>query len=162
MSQPLYRPGVGVHLILHLEGQILLGLRANTGFADGWWSVPGGRLEGGEPLTTALVREGKEEIGVVIDEADLELAVVCHHNDVDEARIGMFFAADRWSGEVANAEPEKCAKLEWFASSDLPDQTVDYVRAAVAAWRGEQSLVIYGWQQPGYPTLLAASCSASS
>jgi 8-oxo-dGTP diphosphatase len=145
MSQPAYRPGVGVHLILHREGKILLGLRANTGFADGWWSVPGGRLENGEPLTTAVAREAKEEIGVVIDEADLELAVVCHHNDADEARIGMFFAADKWSGEVTNAEPDKCGELAWFATSELPTPTVDYVQAAVEAWLCRKRLVLSGW-----------------
>jgi 8-oxo-dGTP diphosphatase len=145
MSQPVYRPGVGVHLILHREGQILLGLRANTGFADGWWSVPGGRLESGEPLTSALAREAKEEIGVVIDEADLELAVVCHHNDADEARIGMFFAADKWFAEVTNAEPDKCERLAWFPTRELPVATVGYVRAAVEGWQREQQLVLFGW-----------------
>ncbi|WP_113699861.1 hypothetical protein [Nonomuraea lactucae] len=33
-SRP-HRPHVGVHLILSCDGEVLLSLRANTGFADG-------------------------------------------------------------------------------------------------------------------------------
>jgi ADP-ribose pyrophosphatase YjhB (NUDIX family) len=46
-----YRPYVGVHLILAEGRKVLLLRRANTGFADGWWSVPGGaRRWVGEPV----------------------------------------------------------------------------------------------------------------
>jgi 8-oxo-dGTP pyrophosphatase MutT (NUDIX family) len=45
-----YRPYVGVHLILNTGGKVLLLRRANTGFADGSWSVPGGCLDDGETL----------------------------------------------------------------------------------------------------------------
>lgn len=48
-----YRPNVGVHLVLiNAHGQVLLLQRANTGFADGDWSVPGGRLDDSEPCRT--------------------------------------------------------------------------------------------------------------
>ena len=48
-----YRPHVGVHLILTEGSKVLLLRRANTGFADGSWSLPGGSLENGETLPAA-------------------------------------------------------------------------------------------------------------
>jgi 8-oxo-dGTP diphosphatase len=124
--------GVGVHLILIADGSVLLGLRENTGFADGCWSVPGGRLEPGEPLTAGVVREAAEEVGIEIAEADLEFAHLCHHQDPDgRARLGVFFTATAWAGEPINREPEKCSKLAWHPLTMLPDNTVDYARTAI-------------------------------
>jgi len=85
-SEDSYRPHVGVHLILAEGGKVLLLRRANTGFADGWWSVPGGSLEHGETLPQAAAREALEEVGVSIDPADLSFAHLCHHADLTPAR----------------------------------------------------------------------------
>lgn len=43
---------------------MLLLKRANTGHLDGFWSVPAGRLDGGESITAGAVREAYEEVGV--------------------------------------------------------------------------------------------------
>ncbi len=45
-----YCPHFGVHLVLIKGRKVLLLRRANTGSADGSWSVPGGSLEDGETL----------------------------------------------------------------------------------------------------------------
>jgi hypothetical protein len=74
---------VGVHLVLTRGEAVLLGRRANTGFADGSWHVPGGRLEPGETLPQAAVREAAEELGIGVDPRDLRVACVCHHLDPD-------------------------------------------------------------------------------
>lgn len=124
--------GVGVHLILIADGSVLLGRRENTGFADGCWSVPGGRLEAGEPLKFGAAREAAEELGIEIDEADLEFAHLCHHQDPDgKARIGVFFTATTWRGQPTNTEPDKCSKLAWHLLDALPANTVDYARTAI-------------------------------
>lgn len=81
--------------------------RANTGFADGDWSVPGGRLDRGEKLLQGAAREALEELGIRVTPGDLTFAHLCHHADLDgRARIGEFFAATRWPGEPVNAEPD--------------------------------------------------------
>jgi 8-oxo-dGTP diphosphatase len=102
--------------------------RANTGFADGSWSVPGGSLEEGETLPAGAAREAREEVGVTIAPADLAFAHLCHHADPDGlARIGVFFAASRWEGEPVNAEPDKCSEIAWHELSELPDDIVSYI-----------------------------------
>lgn len=62
------RPEVAVGAILVRDDQILL-VRRGRGPAQGHWSVPGGRVEAGETLHEAVVRETFEEtaLEVVVD-----------------------------------------------------------------------------------------------
>ncbi|MEV0613728.1 NUDIX domain-containing protein [Nonomuraea sp. NPDC050404] len=131
-----FRPHVGVHLILIRDGNVLLLRRANTGFADGSWSVPGGCLDAGETLPEGAAREAREELGIIIDRADLTFAHLCHHADPDgQIRIGVFFTTTRWAGELVNAEPGKCDKIDWFPLDSLPGDLVTYVRTGIDAYR---------------------------
>lgn len=59
----LARPEVCVGAIAVDAGQILL-IRRGRGPAQGSWSVPGGRVETGETLAEAVVRELREETGL--------------------------------------------------------------------------------------------------
>ena len=59
--------------------QILLQKRKNTGYMDGKYDMAcSGHLEKRETLSQAVVREAKEEIGITINEMDLELVSVIH------------------------------------------------------------------------------------
>lgn len=126
------------------DGKILLSRRKNTGYADGMYSLPAGHVEDGESLTTCVVREAKEEIGVTIDPLDLQLVHTMHRFETD-IRMDFFFIVHKWSGEPTNCEPEKCDDLEWFAVSALPTNIVPYIRAAIENW---EKGIIYserGW-----------------
>ena len=57
------RPEVCVGAIAVEDGSLLL-VRRGHGPAAGTWSVPGGRVEAGETLAEAVVRELLEETGV--------------------------------------------------------------------------------------------------
>ena len=56
-------PQLCVGAIAVAEGRLLL-IRRGHGPAAGEWSVPGGRVEGGETLAEAVVRELAEETGL--------------------------------------------------------------------------------------------------
>lgn len=65
MAEPERRlPRLGVSVLLRDAGRVLLVLRANDPYA-GYWSLPGGRVEFGEPLGEAAARECLEETGLV-------------------------------------------------------------------------------------------------
>ncbi|CAM5275485.1 NUDIX domain-containing protein (plasmid) [Streptomyces viridifaciens] len=140
---------VGVHLVLQQDDSVLLGRRLNTTFAEGWYHVPAGHLEAqpGESLSDCAVREAAEELGVTISPADLELAHVLHLHDLVDGRdrVQTFFMVHAWAGQISNAEPHKCAGWEWHPYDRLPDQLVDYTRAALGAIRAGVLYSELGW-----------------
>jgi 8-oxo-dGTP diphosphatase len=141
-----YRPHVGVHLILTANGKVLLLRRASTGFADGSWSLPGGCLDEGETLPAAAAREALEEVGITINPADLAFAHLCHHADPDgQARIGVFFAATRWTGNPANTEPGKCSEIGWHDISTLPADIVSYISTGLRACARNDTFSVDSW-----------------
>ncbi|QYC38182.1 CTP pyrophosphohydrolase [Nonomuraea coxensis DSM 45129] len=79
------------------DGRILL-LDQDTG--DGRsWSLPGGKVEPGEPIGDALVRELREETG--LDVRPGRLLYVCDHLPGDGAHvIHLTFEAARIGGDV--------------------------------------------------------------
>ena len=60
------RPIVGVGAVIVAEGKVVL-IRRKYEPLKGQWSLPGGMVEVGEPLETALMREMMEETGLVVD-----------------------------------------------------------------------------------------------
>lgn len=56
-------PVAGVSILLHGEGMVLLVQRGKAPYA-GAWSLPGGRVEPGETLAAAALRELQEETGL--------------------------------------------------------------------------------------------------
>jgi 8-oxo-dGTP diphosphatase len=57
------RPELCVGAVALLDGRLLL-IRRGHGPAAGEWSVPGGRVEAGELIAEAVVREVREETGL--------------------------------------------------------------------------------------------------
>ncbi len=111
---------VAVHLVLRDGKKILLGQRQNTGWADGLYHLFGGHVEEKEMASEAVQREGFEELGITVDPKDLKLVHVRNILRPDHSRIHLYFAIDRWSGDVIIKEPTLCASLDWFELSSLP------------------------------------------
>ncbi len=134
-----------VHLFLVRDHEVLLLRRYNTGYEDGNYSVPAGHLDGGEEVKAAAIREAREEVGITIDPADLEVVGVMHRLSNDE-RVDFFVAASRWSGQVANCEPDKCDELRWCDMDRLPDNVIPYVKRALENYRSSRWFDSFGWQ----------------
>lgn len=123
---------------------MLFGRRADTGYEDGAYHLPSGHLEAGESVVAALVREAKEEIGVTIDAAALNFAHVMH-NSSSGGRVAFFFQVERWEGEPANMEPDRCDDLAWFTLDELPDRMIDYCRDALGHIAAQRQFSTFGW-----------------
>lgn len=133
-----------VHLFLMRDAHVLLARRCNTGFEDGNYSVIAGHLDGGETAIDAMVREAREEAGIVVHPADLRFVHVMHRRSESE-RIDLFFAASAWEGSPGIAEPDRCDDMRWFPVTGLPGNMVPYVRAALERVRSGASYSEFGW-----------------
>ncbi|MGW7004185.1 NUDIX domain-containing protein [Streptomyces sp. NPDC054933] len=123
-TPPRYQVPVDVHLILRRRGdhgtEVLLSHRAGDVYASGLLHLPSGHLDGPEEdVVTALVRETREETGVLVDPADLRAAVTVHHRSPSGgARVGFFFEVRRWSGTPHIMEPAVCDAMGWWPLND--------------------------------------------
>ena len=112
-----------VGIILIQNNTCLLVKRHNTDWATGNWNFPGGLLEAHESLIKAAAREAHEEIGVIIDPANLMLVHVLQvskSNTNTKDIFGFYFTATAWQGEPINNEPHRHSEIGWFALDALP------------------------------------------
>jgi 8-oxo-dGTP diphosphatase len=125
-----FQVAVSVNLIFRKGGKYLLLRRANTGWADGYYTLPAGHLNGNEALTWAAIREAKEEVGVDLAPDQLKLVHVMHRSDKedDQERIDFYFLVKKWQGKPRVAEPEKSDQLGWFAVTGIPERTLENVK----------------------------------
>lgn len=108
------------------DNQLLMALRQNVEHSNNLWAFPGGRVEQGESLAAAAQRECLEEVGVcpTLLEGPISLP------DQDGNTLH-FFVCRRWQGEHQNLEPQLCAQIEWFPSSELPNNTIVHTDSVV-------------------------------
>jgi mutator protein MutT len=105
-------------LFLKDGDQILLAMK-KRGFGVGYWNGVGGKIEPGETLEQALIRECQEEIGVT----PTTWHKVAEHDflmDTDSSPRHMFvhaFITTEWEGEPLESD-EMAPK--WFAKTDIP------------------------------------------
>lgn len=102
--------------------EVLLQLRQNTGYRDGYWAAVAGHVERGETAYDAARREALEEIGVEVGELTFVTTMQRTQGaDPIDERVDFFFTAREWAGEPRIVEPVKCAELRWWPLADLPD-----------------------------------------
>lgn len=148
-EDPGFRSGPGVTDRLGRSGagqgtQVLLQLRQNTGYRDGYWALgAAGHVEEGESVVDAAVREAREELGVRVDPARLVPVTVLHRGEPGgpaiEQRVDFFFLARRWEGRPSIQEPTKAAGLTWAPLAALPTPLVPHEEAVLAAVRTQES-----------------------
>lgn len=145
---------IDVHVMLVDDsGSVLLSQRRDRNpMFDGLWHLPSGKLDTGESVLNAAVREAEEEVGVMIDPTELRHVHTIHVNGSGpEPRLGLFFATHRWIGEPTNREPDKCSAVTWFPLDQLPDRIIDYPAAGIRAYRDGLPFSVRGWTPDTVP-----------
>ena len=112
--------------IFDAEGHLLLLRRANTGFLDGTYTLPGGHVDKGEAVADAARREVAEETCLEVLAIEPVIAMP-YRSGVD-----FIFEAKRWQGTAAIGEPALCDDLVWAAPTALPEATAPFVEKALA------------------------------
>jgi 8-oxo-dGTP pyrophosphatase MutT (NUDIX family) len=107
-------------LFIGADGKILLGLRAPS--KKVWpshWDTIGGRVEAGEDLEEALVREAREEVGVTPTQFRLVATVREKQPEIYGDALHHVYAVTAWQGgEPANVCDEH-TELKWFSISEM-------------------------------------------
>lgn len=105
-------------LFLRKDDQVLLAMK-KRGFGEGRWNGVGGKVDKGETIEQALVREAQEEVGVTpldytkvanirFDEFFKGVPTIMH--------VHVYVATD-WQGEPTESEE---MKPQWFTVADVP------------------------------------------
>ena len=128
MPGPLTTNFPAVYMLVQQDGKLLFVLRSNTGFMDGYYCLPGGRVEPGEAYLAAAIREAKEEVDVDVQPEDArQVYLQQRYHDPQNIWVDVFFAADKWSGTPVNALPDEHSEMVWFDVNNLPeDKILDY------------------------------------
>jgi 8-oxo-dGTP diphosphatase len=110
-------------LITNATGQILVIRRgASDPFKPGKWDIPGGRVEDGESIQAAVIRETAEEVGIALTRPRLVYVV----SGVRPHGSGSWlFYAEKVSANVTPKLGDEHDRYMWIDFADLPKCT-DY------------------------------------
>jgi 8-oxo-dGTP diphosphatase len=120
-------------LLVNSSDQVLLGLRAawKTAWPEHWDCI-GGRVEPGETLDEALVREVWEELGVRPTEFRLLDAIRERRPDLNGDALHHIYAVTAWEGGAPANVSDEHSEIQWFDSEALGKLTnladCDYLR----------------------------------
>lgn len=119
--------------------------RSNTGWMDGFYSVPAGALDGKETLTQAVIREAREETGIKVKIGNVQMVHTAHNTTEGDEWIGAFFVTKKWQGEPKVMEPQKHSEVSWVNIKSLPKNTIPYVKQAIKRYCKNIQYSEYGW-----------------
>ncbi|GAB7029009.1 NUDIX domain-containing protein [Streptomyces sp. NPDC021749] len=139
---------IGVHLYLeNAEGEVLLGLRhPDSACAGATWHFLAGHCER-ESAVARLVREAREEAGLLIEPGDVEYVHAVHLVDAPgtRPRLQLVFRARRWTGTPEVREPDRYLGWGWWRPEGLPEPIVPSTRTAIEGIRAGRLYGELGW-----------------
>ena len=104
--------------LIDADGRVLIAQRPSGKPMAGLWEFPGGKVEQGERPEITLIRELKEELGIVVEEPCLAPLTFASHAYPDFHLLMPLFVCRRWQGTVAAHEH---AALAWVRPNRLRD-----------------------------------------
>lgn len=133
MSKDRYKLPIGVFLVAFRKNKVLLLRRSNTGYRDGYYSVPAGHIDGNESATQAILRETLEEIGAKLKPKQVKMVHTQHIGlkENNKEYLMLYFITHHELGEIQIKEKDKCDDLKWFPINKLPPKMIPYVRDAI-------------------------------
>lgn len=142
---------IAPHVLLHRQdGHVLMLRRHATGYRDGWLCPPAGRIEPGEDVLAAAIREAAEEAGVRLRKQDAQFVHVMHRTETTlpgpcHAVSDYWFRFDRWEDEPRAAEPNKASEALWIDPANPPDDLIPHCAMALAAISRGEPFSVHGW-----------------
>jgi 8-oxo-dGTP diphosphatase len=100
------------------DARVLIAQRPSGKPMAGLWEFPGGKIEAGERPEQTLIRELKEELGIVVDATCLAPLTFASHAYPDFHLLMPLYICRRWQGSVRALEGQK---VTWVRPNRLRD-----------------------------------------
>jgi 8-oxo-dGTP diphosphatase len=110
------RVHVAVGIIINPIGEILLAKRHDHLHQGGKWEFPGGKVESDETVIQALIREIKEEVGLLVSTSS-PFMTISHDYPDKQVLLDIHLVKD-FSGKAIGAEGQQIA---WVSQAQLKD-----------------------------------------
>ncbi|MGB1446713.1 MAG: 8-oxo-dGTP diphosphatase MutT [Arenicellales bacterium] len=114
ITEPEAAQEVAVGVVADSQGRLLIGERPQGKAYAGQWEFPGGKVEPGEAVFEALVREFREELNLQVEAAHALFS--CIHSYPDREVELHFWQVTDYRGEARGVEGQN---LRWVHSDDL-------------------------------------------
>jgi 8-oxo-dGTP diphosphatase len=103
-----------VAAVICRDGKILITRRPDTVHLPGFWEFPGGKVEAGETLKAALMREIREEVGLDVIVFNQCLSIE-HEYPRKSVRLNFFYCT------IVAGEPRaiEVAEFSWISPPEL-------------------------------------------
>ncbi|HZP70344.1 MAG TPA: (deoxy)nucleoside triphosphate pyrophosphohydrolase [Pseudolabrys sp.] len=104
--------------LVDTDGRVLIAQRPQGKPMAGLWEFPGGKVENGERPEDTLIRELREELGIVVSETCLAPLAFASHGYSDFHLLMPLYVCRRWEGTVTATEGQQ---LAWVKPNRLRD-----------------------------------------
>jgi len=104
--------------LVDADGRVLIAERPAGRTMAGLWEFPGGKVEAGERPEETLIRELKEELGIVVNEACLAPLTFASHTYPEFHLLMPLYVCRRWNGQPT---PQEGQELAWVRAPRLGD-----------------------------------------
>ncbi len=114
------------------DGEVLLAMK-KRGFGVGKWNGAGGKVKEGENERAAAIREIEEEIGVLVEDADLEdfgILKFSFENNPDWDNETRLFVIKKWKNQPSESEE---MRPQWYSKGNLPFDAMWVGRSPLAS-----------------------------
>ena len=106
--------------VIHKHPKVLLGMK-KRGFGAGRWNGFGGKVEEGETIEEAALREVREEAGIAVKEIEKYGIIDFETKDKPEILEVHIFKGNDITGEPVESEE---MRPSWFHVDDIPFDTM--------------------------------------
>ena len=111
--------------LVDTDGRVLIAERPAGRTMAGLWEFPGGKVEQGERPEETLIRELKEELGIVVKEACLAPLTFASHAYPDFHLLMPLYVCRRWDGIATAQEGQRLAWVRPNRLSEYPMPPAD-------------------------------------
>ena len=102
--------------LINSENYVLISNRKNRSQFSDFWEFPGGKVEKQESLVEALLRETKEELGLLLNSSCVAPLTFSRDIRKKQETLLLLFICRKWNGQPRGMEGQE---LKWVKPLDL-------------------------------------------